>query len=330
MIDFLWPWLLLMLPLPLLVRLLKPLPAGQESAALIVPVAEDFKPGDTLPNRARRSSWPLWLALLCWVLLVLAAARPQLLGEPVPLPVTGRDLMLAVDLSGSMQEQDFLINQKPVDRLTATKWVAGQFIERRTGDRVGLILFGERAYLQAPLTFDRKTVRTLLHESAIGLAGQFTAIGDAIGLAVKRLRERDQKNRVLILLTDGANTAGEVDPMQATRIAAEAGLKIYTVGIGADAMMVDSRFGRRQVNPSRNLDEKALRSIAELTGGKYFRARDTQEMEKIYEELDRLEPVTEEELNYRPTKSLYMWPLSLSLLLASLLVLYQHRRGFHG
>jgi len=330
MIEFLWPWLLLTLPLPLLVRLLKPVPAGLQSAALIVPVAEDFQSVDAPSSRPGRAWWRLWLALLCWALLVLAAARPQLLGEPVPLPVTGRDLMLAVDLSGSMQEQDFLINQKPVDRLTATKWVAGEFIERRIGDRVGLILFGERAYLQAPLTFDRKTVRTLLDESAIGLAGQFTAIGDAIGLAVKRLRERDQKNRVLILLTDGANTAGEVDPIQATRIAAEAGLKIYTVGIGADAMLVNSRFGRRQVNPSRNLDEKALRNIAELTGGQYFRARDTQEMEKIYAELDRLEPVTEEELNYRPTKSLYMWPLSLSLALASLLVLYRHRRSTHG
>lgn len=330
MIEFLWPWLLLTLPLPLLVRLLKPVPAGLQGAALIVPVAEDFQSVDAPSFRPGRSWWRWWLALLCWALLVLAAARPQLLGEPVPLPVSGRDLMLAVDLSGSMQEQDFLINQKPVDRLTATKWVAGEFIERRTGDRVGLILFGERAYLQAPLTFDRKTVRTLLDESAIGLAGQFTAIGDAIGLAVKRLRERDQKNRVLILLTDGANTAGEVDPMQATRIAAEAGLKIYTVGIGAEAMLVNSRFGRRQVNPSRNLDEKALRNIAELTGGQYFRARDTQEMEKIYAELDRLEPVTEEDLNYRPTKSLYMWPLSISLFLASLLVLYRHRRSTHG
>ncbi|MCW8846854.1 MAG: VWA domain-containing protein [Gammaproteobacteria bacterium] len=330
MIEFLWPWVFATLPLPFLVRLLKPVPAGQQGAALIVPVAEDFQPIESPSIRPGRSWWRFWLALLCWALLVLAAARPQLLGEPVPLPVTGRDLMLAVDLSGSMQEQDFLINQKPVDRLTATKWVAGEFIERRIGDRVGLILFGERAYLQAPLTFDRKTVRTLLDESVIGLAGQFTAIGDAIGLAVKRLRERDQKNRVLILLTDGANTAGEVDPIQATRIAAEAGLKIYTVGIGADAMLVNSRFGRRQVNPSRNLDEKALRNIAELTGGRYFRARDTQEMEKIYAELDRLEPVTEEELNYRPTKSLYMWPLSISLILAALLVLYQQRRSTHG
>jgi Ca-activated chloride channel family protein len=329
-IDLQWPWALLMLPLPFLIRLLRPANEGQHQAALIVPAAEDFRVDNAPQPLALPSSGALWLAALCWILLILAVARPQLLGDPVPLPVTGRDLMLAVDLSGSMQEQDFLIDQRPVDRLTATKKVAGEFIERRVGDRIGLILFGERAYLQAPLTFDRKTVKILLDESAIGLAGQFTAIGDAIGLAVKRLRERDEKNRVLILLTDGANTAGEVDPMQATRIAAEAGLKIYTVGIGADAMLVNSRFGQRKVNPSRNLDEKALRAIAQMTGGRYFRARDTQEMEDIYTELDRLEPVTEEDLNYRPRKSLYMWPLALAFCLASLMVLNGARRRSYG
>ena len=329
MIEFQWPWIFLVLPLPLLVWLLKPARTEQQSAALVVPAPDDFQSRTAPVSLKRRVPWGLWVALVSWVLLVSASARPQLLGEPVALPVTGRDLMLAVDLSGSMQEQDFLINQQPVDRLTATKWVAGDFIERRVGDRIGLILFGERAYLQAPLTFDRKTVRTLLNESAIGLAGQFTAIGDAIGLAVKRLRERDQKNRVLILLTDGANTAGEVDPMQATRIAAESGLKIYTVGIGADAMTVNSRFGKRQVNPSRNLDEKALRAIAEATGGKYFRARDTQEMEDIYAELDLLEPVTEEELNYRPRRSLYTWPLGLALALSVGLALFRLRGNRH-
>lgn len=329
MIEFQWPLVFLLLPLPLLARMLKPARADQRGAALIVPAAEDFQSGTGPVALNRRVHWGAWVALLSWLMLVTAGARPQWLGDPVALPVTGRDLMLAVDLSGSMQEQDFLINQQPVDRLTATKWVAGEFIERRVGDRIGLILFGERAYLQAPLTFDRKTVRTLLNESAIGLAGQFTAIGDAIGLAVKRLRERDQKNRVLILLTDGANTAGEVDPMQATRIAADSGLKIYTVGIGADAMTVNSRFGKRQVNPSRNLDEKALRAIAEATGGKYFRARDTQEMEEIYAELDRLEPVTEEELNYRPRRSLYTWPLGLALGLAMGLALWRTRGSYH-
>ena len=313
MIEFQWPWIFLVLPLPLLVWLLKPARTEQQSAALVVPAADDFQSRTAPVSLKRRVPWGLWVALVSWVLLVSASARPQLLGEPVALPVTGRDLMLAVDLSGSMQEQDFLINQQPVDRLTATKWVAGDFIERRVGDRIGLILFGERAYLQAPLTFDRKTVRTLLNESAIGLAGQFTAIGDAIGLAVKRLRERDQKNRVLILLTDGA----------------ESGLKIYTVGIGADAMTVNSRFGKRQVNPSRNLDEKALRAIAEATGGKYFRARDTQEMEEIYAELDLLEPVTEEELNYRPRRSLYTWPLGLALALSVGLALFRLRGNRH-
>ena len=146
---------------------------------------------------------------------------------------------------------------------------------------------------------------------------------------MKRLRERPENSRVLILLTDGANTAGEVDPMQATRIAAESGLKIYTVGIGADAMTVNSRFGKRQVNPSRNLDEKALRAIAEATGGKYFRARDTQEMEEIYAELDLLEPVTEEELNYRPRRSLYTWPLGLALALSVGLALFRLRGNRH-
>lgn len=321
MIDLQWAWVFLLLPLPwVLRRLVRPAQVRRQ-AALKVPDLEDFQP--QLGERTRRAdrSWMLWTGILAWLLLLAAASRPQWLGEPVAIPVSGRDLMLAVDLSGSMQEQDFQVGGQPVDRLTATKWVAGDFIDRRVGDRIGLILFGERAYLQAPLTFDRETIRTLLNESAIGLAGQFTAIGDAIGLAVKRLRERDERNRVLILLTDGANTAGEVDPMQAARIAGRSGLRIYTVGIGADAMVVNSRFGRRQVNPSRNLDEKTLAAIASMTGGRYFRARNTEEMEDIYRELDALEPVTEEQLHFRPRSALYMWPLGLSLLLAVAIVL---------
>ena len=184
-----------------------------------------------------------FLAATAWCLLVLASCRPQWLGDPVEQAVSGRDLMLAVDLSGSMEEQDFIVNGKPVDRLTATKQVAGEFIKRRTGDRIGLILFGTRAYLQTPLTFDRQTVLTLLYESALGLAGENTAIGDAIGLAVKRLRKQSTESRVLILLTDGANTAGEVSPLKAADLAADENLKIYTIGIGADEMIVRSFFG---------------------------------------------------------------------------------------
>jgi Ca-activated chloride channel family protein len=214
-----------------------------------------------------------------------------------------------------------------IDRLTATKWVAGDFIERRVGDRVGLILFGSNAYVQTPLTFDRKTVRLLLNESAIGLAGAETAIGDAIGLMVKRLErartQGDTVNPVLILLTDGANTAGAVAPLKAAELAAERGLKIYTIGIGADEMLVQSLFGSRKINPSRDLDEKSLQKIAEATGGLYFRARDTAEFQAIYTLIDDLEPVARESVQYRPVAELYHWPLAVSLLLGLLMLLWR-------
>jgi Ca-activated chloride channel family protein len=283
----------------------------------------------------------LWLGMVAWILFVVAAARPQWLGESIELPISGRDLMIAVDLSGSMEINDFVISDRQVDRLTATKLVAGDFIDRRVGDRLGLVLFGRQAYLQTPLTFDRETVKTLLYESVIGLAGKETAIGDAIGLAVKRLREvknqesaakSDEKNnvnlsdKILILLTDGANTAGEVEPIKAAEMAAEMGLKIYTIGIGADEMLVRSFFGMRKVNPSTDLDEDTLKKIAQVTGGKYFRARDTQELEKIYELLDELEPITKETQYFRPTSALFMWPLGLAMALATILVLIRLKR----
>ncbi len=332
MIHFEWPWLFLTLPLPLLIRYFLPPITSFENAALRVPFIEDFKSLTQENLQATRKRWTLWLATLAWILLVIAASRPQWWGEPIELPITGRDLMIAVDLSGSMQYEDFQIKDQVVDRLTAIKWVAGQFIERRVGDRLGLILFGEQAYLQVPLTFDRQTVRTLLNESAIGLAGQKTAIGDAIGLAVKRfLHSKSSKNKnkninkswVLILLTDGANTAGNIEPLKAAELAAEEGLKIYTIGIGADEMVVRDFFGMRRINPSADLDEKALKQIAEKTGGRYFRARDTAELEKIYALLDKLEPIQEDNLVFRPTKALYPWPLGIALLLSSIIIIFQ-------
>jgi Ca-activated chloride channel family protein len=215
-----------------------------------------------------------------------------------------------------MEAKDFELNGQAVDRLTATKAVAGEFIQRREGDRLGLILFGENAYLQTPLTFDRQTVHTLLLESVIGLAGKKTAIGDAIGLAVKRLRDNASESRVLILLTDGANTAGEITPSRAAELSASAGLKIYTIGVGADEMVVRSLFGQRLVNPSQDLDEETLRDIAQKTGGRYFRARNTAELEQIYKLLDELEPVEIEALSFRPTEALFYWPLAAALLMA--------------
>jgi len=313
-----WPWLLLLLPLPWLVRRYVPPEPMDKDAALRVPLAGDFAVV-TGPGRLAGSK-PWRLAMLCaiWTLLVLAAARPQFIGEPVSLPMTGRDLLLAVDLSGSMEERDFELNGEWVDRLTATKSVAKRFIDRRVGDRIGLILFGRETYLQTPLTFDRLTVQTLLDEAVIGLAGTETAIGDAIGLAIKTLTEAgvDESRRVLILLTDGANTAGEVEPLKAADLARQRGMVIYTIGIGADALLVRSLFGVRRVNPSADLDEQTLTTIAEGTGGMYFRARDIESFERIYEILDELEPAASDESGFRPVIELFHWPLAAAAVLA--------------
>ncbi|MGB1272429.1 MAG: vWA domain-containing protein, partial [Endozoicomonas sp.] len=233
---------------------------------------------------------------------------------------SGRDLMMAVDLSGSMEINDMELNGQQVDRLVATKAVMNDFIERRRGDRLGLILFGSKAYLQTPLTFDRQTVKTLMDESSIGMAGNKTAIGDALGLAVKHLRKRPEDSRVLILLTDGANTAGEIPPLQAAQIAREENIKIYSIGLGAEEMiepgLFGSSFGARRINPSADLDEKTLTEMATLTGGRYFRARNLEELNNIYALLDELEPVLQDEETFRPEKFLFFWPLGLALLLS--------------
>jgi Ca-activated chloride channel family protein len=314
----------LVLPLPLLLRLWLPPAEPAQGAALRMPFLQELaRPGESA--RLRHRQWPLLLAMAAWLLIVAASARPQWLGDPVALPVSGRDVVLAVDLSQSMQERDFQIQGQWVDRLTATKWVAEDFIARREGDRIGLILFGEQAYLQTPLTFDRETLWTLLDEAQIGLAGRATAIGDAIGLGVKRLRDKGEGSRVLILLTDGANTAGEVDPLQAAELAAREGLTIYTIGIGADEMLVRGLFGTRRVNPSSDLDEETLRAIADRTGGRYFRARDTAELEAIYRLLDELEPVEQDPETFRPVAALFYWPLAGAVALIAMLVMIKLR-----
>jgi len=222
-----------------------------------------------------------------------------------------------------MQMEDFKIKGKTVNRLEATKYVAHEFIDKRVGDRVGLILFGRQAYLQTPLTFDRKTVNTLLLEAEIGLAGKETAIGDAIGLAIKRLKDKDKESRVLILLTDGENTAGEITPLKAAELAALNDLKIYTIGIGADEIIRRTFFGTQRINPSADLDEKTLTAIATKTGGRYFRARDTKGLQKIYALLNKLEPTEKESQHFRPISALYYWPLTGAFIIAVLISLFK-------
>ena len=317
-----WPWLLLLAPVPWLLRLLMPASPSGDLQALRVPWFSAMAGGKA---GWMRRPWLALVAALVWLLLLLAASRPQWIGEIESLPVSGRDLLLAVDISGSMDTQDMILKKTAVNRLKVVKKVAGEFIQRRHGDRVGLILFGSPAYLQTPLTFDTETTATLLDESEIGLAGRETAIGDAIGLAVKRLRDDAASDRVLVLLTDGANTSGEVQPLQAAEFAARDGLTVYTVGVGADEMMVQDFFGSRVVNPSADLDEETLRTIAQQTGGRYFRARDAKGLEKIYEILDELEPVESDVEIIRPVDELFYWPMGLAYVLALLAALYSIR-----
>ena len=311
MLELGWPWLFALLPLPLIAARALPRARGLISTALHLPHL-----GVALPQQADVSAVP-WLrrafALLAWVLLVFAAARPQWLGAPEDVPRSGRDLLLAVDTSGSMSIEDMQLGGQPAPRFAAIQAIATDFIHRREGDRVGLILFGTRAYLLVPLTFDLKTVGKQLTDSTIGLAGRETAIGDAVGLAVKRLRDRPENQRVMVLLTDGVNTSGELDPNKAIDLAAANKVRIYTIGIGADAMRVSSMFGSRVVNPSADLDEKMLSTMADKTGGRYFRARNSEELADIYRSIDKLEPAADTKQSLRPVDELYWLPLAGAL-----------------
>ena len=318
MIEFAWPYVFLFVPLPWLIYRFSPQMVWQERSALRVPDLTDFQ---TFNQPTSKQVWrPTSLfAFFIWLALLVSAARPQWIGNVIEIPQKGRDLMLAVDLSGSMQLKDFQNHGHAVDRLTALKWIAGDFIERRNGDRIGLILFGSQAYLQTPLTFDLSTVRQLLNESAVGLAGNETAIGDAMGLAVKQLRDSPRDSRVLILLTDGNNNAGELTPAKAAELASHAGLKIYTVAIGAKEVVIQTLFGPQRINPSAELDEKTLQMVAGKTGGEYFRAYNTDELMRIYQKIDALEAVDRSSKAYRPIDELYAWPLSFALIGATIL-----------
>lgn len=326
MLEWMWPWALILAPLPLLVRLLAP-PVKQGAGAIRVPFFKELARLATDGSGKARGRWlMIVLSALAWLLLVAAIARPTWVGDSVTLPQDGRDLMLAIDISGSMREDDMLVGRRYVSRLDSVKKVVGEFIDQRHGDRVGLILFGEQGYLQTPLTFDRETARVQLGEALPGFAGNSTAIGDAIGLSISTLRNRPSESRVLILLTDGANTSG-TDPREAMKIAQEAGIRIHTVGVGAETKLERGVFGGvRETYPSRDLDEELLNEIAQLTGGQYFRARDPQSMANIYSEINKLEPVPEES-TYRPIKSLFHWPLSGALMFGTVLVLARSRIG---
>ncbi|MBT8435415.1 MAG: VWA domain-containing protein [Gammaproteobacteria bacterium] len=313
MLGFDWWWAMLLLPLPLLARSLLPT-ADNADVALAVPLLNQHRLTDASSNKssARFARICFWLF---WICLVAAASRPYWLGDPLSRTISGRDLMLAVDISGSMSETDMTINSKTASRIEVLKVVVEKFIQRREGDRLGLILFGTNAYTYVPLTFDLDTLSKLLADTSTGLAGRHTAIGDAIGLAVKTMREQDNEHRVLILVTDGSNTAGFGNPVIAAQAARQQGLTIYTIGVGTDAQTLGRTYGLNNIPTGVALNERVLGKIAEVTGGEYFRATNAQALEKIYLTLDELEPVEYNYQSHRPRSELFTLPLASGILL---------------
>ena len=329
MLSLIWPWVLCLFPIPIAYRLLRH-PKQTTMLALRAPaLAAIVGTRDIEQHSNWKKLMLLTLLYTCWISTLSALARPVWVGEPVSLPTTGRDILLAVDISGSMEREDMQLGGKLVNRLVAVKGVVGDFVLERNGDRLGLILFGEKAYLQTPLTFDRRTMQSLLYEAEIGFAGQGTAIGDAIGIGIKRLQDRPDNHRVMILLTDGANNSGELDPLKAADLAARSNVKIYTIGIGGERLEEWGLFGQTTTNPSADLDEGTLTDIARRTGGQYFRARNPIELSTIYERLNELEPIDQSAETIRPIASLFHWPLGLSFLSALILfVLNGKKNGF--
>ena len=323
--EFYWPWMALLLILPLLVQWLWPRtdPEQAETLAgrqetLLHPALGELQQSFT-SHRPRASVsgrvHGLLLALL-WLFLTLTLMRPQWLEPYTETRAEGYDLMLAVDASHSMEALDFTVNNAQVTRMAVLKGVLNKFIANRAGDRVGLLIFGSQAYTIAPITYDLDGVRQQLADVVPNIAGQGTAMGDAIGLGVKKLRERPEGSRVLILVADGDNTSGTIPPLDAARLAARSGIRIYTIGVGSTQSSVQIIEGGRLVTrDDLGLDEKVLRDIAGITNGAYFRATDTRALEEIYSRIDELEKTRAESRTIMIPHPLYPWTLGLGLLL---------------
>lgn len=329
MIHIAYPWVFIAIILPLIFRYLLPKSSDTSHAALKIPFFNQLLASFSTksPISANSNSKSRFLWLLIWILLVTAGSGIEWLGKPLPINESGRDLMLAVDLSGSMQTPDMRVNGQMQTRFQVVSSAASQFIQKRQGDRLGLILFGTRPYLQTPLTFDRTTVSQMLSDSSVGIAGTQTAIGDAIGLAIKQLMNYPNNSKALILLTDGGNNAGVLDPSQAAELARKEHIKIYTIGLGAGEMTVQTIFGQQTVNPSSDLDVKSLQEIAKITGGEFFRAEDGKSLNDIYSAINRLEPVQSAKIMIRPRIPFYPYPLGSALILSMLLIGFSLRRG---
>ena len=324
MISLYYPEALLLIVLPFVIYFLLPPIKSSLSGALRVPFIDDL---EKIRNKSRNSaifgakeklkiSLKFLYLFAIWVALVVALARPQYLGEPHRLKNQNRDIMLVVDISPSMQEAISISNNR-IDRLTAVKYVISDFIEKRKNDRIGLILFGTRAYLQSPLTYDKNAIKNILQNTDAGMAGSSTSIGDALGVALKNLKDYEHNtNKVIVLLSDGISNDGYLSMTKAIELAEKEKIKVYTIGIqGKDSFMSSIFRGHNS-----NIDEKSLNELSKKTNAKYFKATDFSSLENIYNEIDKLEPQNTEENVIQETEDLFYIPVLLALILSILLV----------
>jgi Ca-activated chloride channel family protein len=322
------PWVLCALPLPWLIWYWIPRAPLKLPAALKIPFYSAMLDIVDRQKQEMAKQTKITLLFLIWILLLFALAGPRWVGEPQPVVRDGYNIMLALDISGSMQVNDMLVHGRPVTRLRVVKQAAEQFVQDRAGDRVGLILFGSRAYLQTPLTYDRHSVLNRIEDATVGLAGKTTSIGDALGLAVKRLQNVPAKGRMIILLTDGVNNSGVLPPLKAAELARSDGIKVYTIGLGSEVnpnAMGGMFFNQ---NVSAELDEDTLKEIAAMTGGRYFRATNMTSLQNIYQTINKMETTSQEQATVRPQHDYYPWPLSVAVLL--LLFWFMERSGLWG
>lgn len=303
--TFAWPWVALLLPLLwAIIRFTQP----KDQHAIEHPYLRQLSTEDD-KTRLKTSALSRWLWWLIWAFLVIALMRPQWVGPPLVQSMAGRSLYLTVDMSPSMEEQDMRWNGRTVERFQAMQAVVGEFIENRQSDFIGLVVFGSFADVQAPLTPDKLAVRDILFDLRPGMAGRETAIGDGLALASRQLRESESPDRVIVLLSDGSNNAGTVTPAEAIQVAQTSDIRVHTIGFGGEGQQNLLGFRFRGAD----IDEAMLQQIATQTGGQYFRAKSTSELQAIFSLIDELETSERDLPEQRLVNELYWWPLSVAL-----------------
>lgn len=329
MIVFLYPFLAVLLVLAFAVRHFFSFSKTQVQQALKIPFIKDLKKIESAnknvfaaPSLAYLKMPRFWFLFLIWALVVAALMRPVFFSEPIRIQNKGRDILMITDISTSMLEEDFVFQNRRISRIDAVKAVVSDFTKKRTSDRMGLVLFGARAYLQVPLTYDKKALLDVLDVAKAGMAGQSTAIGDALGLSLKALSElkTDKKNQVMILLTDGENNDGSLGIDDAIEMAKNEGVKVYTIGIGAPSLTMASVFFGHQ---GTSVDEKSLKALASETNGRFFKVKNLGELVDVYRQIDTLEAQDFEQNYIYPKKELYFVPLLLALILALCALLFE-------